>query len=92
MVSTTTFADLQGRRATDRKRCKSCGGGPLAGVVRIEARSYGPEPTKDPLRGGRVLASLSLSLCEPCVVRRYLAVESALDSLASDETQRGEGR
>jgi hypothetical protein len=76
--ATRTFADIEGRTNTARRRCKLCGSSEPAGVVRIEARAYGTESETHPLKGGRTLASLSLSLCEQCVVERYEAVEHAL--------------
>lgn len=72
------FADLEGRRATDRKRCRSCGAPALDGVIRIEARSYGSVDPRQPLKGGKVLASRSLSMCEACIVKRYISAENAL--------------
>lgn len=72
------FSDLEGRRASERKRCPGCGGLPLAGVVRIEARAYGSVDAAQPLKGGKTVASLSVSMCEPCVVGRYLAAEKEL--------------
>lgn len=77
-MSALTFADLEGQRATDRRACRGCGAKPLAGVVRLEARAYGATDPAQPLKGGRTLASTSLSLCEACVVRVYRAAELGL--------------
>lgn len=70
---TRTLDQLADRNAG--KGCRACGSRATAGVVRIEARAYGSQGS---LKGGRTVASRSVSLCEPCLVARYEAAEAAL--------------
>ena len=78
------FSELRGRPAS-RGICPRCND-QTAGSVFISARSYGPQHGS--LKGGRTLASRSLSLCEFCTVEVYERLEGQFAS-ALVEADRG---
>jgi hypothetical protein len=51
------------------------------GVISIQARAYG---SPGDLKGGSVIASRSVSMCESCIARTYAEVEAAVDEVVRD--------